>query len=111
MLASTNVLTASPLLGATPSVWTVTGTPVMVRLALAWPVTLPALGDVNVAENWPLALVVPLNGPVGLAAPALELARLIVMDSPAAVTKPLPSPRSLYRVAVNVWGWPTSLVA
>ena len=47
MNAFTNVFTALPLLGATPLVATVNGTPPTVRVEDACPVTLPALLDVN----------------------------------------------------------------
>src|SRR6185369_17913792 len=56
ILASWKTLTASPELGAWPSVDTVNGAdPPTLRVELAWPVTVPAHSDVNVVENWPAA--------------------------------------------------------
>src|SRR5262245_58864371 len=47
MFASTNVFTAFPELGAIPSVSTVNGAePTTERVEEAWPVTLPAVGEV-----------------------------------------------------------------
>ena len=58
MFASTNVLTASPEFGATPSVATVNGpTPPTEAVEVACPVTLPAVGEVNMIVHWPAALV------------------------------------------------------
>ena len=49
MFASTNVFTASPPLGATPSVCTVNGAdPPTDNVEVACPVTFPAVGEVNV---------------------------------------------------------------
>ena len=59
MLASTKVLTAGPLLGATPSVVIVNGVGVpSVPVQLALPVTWPAVGEVNVTVHWPAASVI-----------------------------------------------------
>jgi hypothetical protein len=49
--ASTNVFTAGPLFGATPFVDTTTGWPPIVTVAVAVPVTCPAVWEVNVTWN------------------------------------------------------------
>ena len=71
---------------------------------------MPVLAEVKVTANWPFALVVPVNGPAGLAAAPLLLVRVTVTVSPAAATK-VPVAGVLLRVTVKVWGWPISLVA
>ena len=58
MFASTKVLTASPEFCPVPSVWIVNGAePLTESVAEAWPVTLPAVGEVKVIVHWPEALV------------------------------------------------------
>ena len=57
MFASTNVLTASPVLPPVPFVSVVTVAPPIVRLAEACPVTFPAVPEVKVIVHCPLASV------------------------------------------------------
>src|SRR5438045_2950018 len=85
--------------------------PGSVKVVLAEPTTLPALADVKVAENWPLALVVPLKGPAGVGLAPLEAVRLMVTDWPDTGWKPLPSPLFRNTVAVKVCGAPTTLMS
>ena len=53
MLASTNVLIASPEFWPTPSVWTLTGRPATVSVEDACPSTLPAVAELNMIVHWP----------------------------------------------------------
>ena len=73
--------------------------------------TVPPVADVNVTAKWPAASVVPVNGPAGLAAAPLLFVSVTVTVSPAAGTKPAPSPASLSRVTVKVCGALISLKA
>jgi hypothetical protein len=58
ILAFTNVLTASTEFSPSPSVSTVNGAePATESNELAWPVTVPVVGDVNVIVHWPAAFV------------------------------------------------------
>ena len=117
MFASTNVLTAGPLLPPVPLVVTVKGVGVPsdpVQLAL--PVTLPGVGEVKVIVHWPAASVfgpavvhVPGRGRVGRAVAVGQ--RDVDVGIPRTATKPAPAPRSFSRVTVNVCGPLISLVA
>jgi hypothetical protein len=79
MFASTNVLTALPEFGATPSVWTVNGAePLTEPVQEACPVTVPAVPEVKVAETCPAAFVVAMNGPAGVATAPLLFVSVIV---------------------------------
>src|SRR5437763_785777 len=120
ILASTKVFTASPELGATPSVERVSVSPPTVRLTEACPVTCPAEFEVNTTVHCPLASRL---SPEGWASSQVEAAAFRVLVAPlelvrvtstlptVAATNPAPSPASFWTVTVKVWGWPTSLVA
>jgi len=111
MFASTNVFTASPEFGATPSVATVNAAdPFTDRVDVACPVTVPAVADVKVTEHCPDAFVVHANGPEGDGFAPFAPDKLIVMLSPAAAVND-PAPVSFSSVAVNVCGCPIALVA
>ena len=113
MFASTNVFTASPEFGATPSVATVIGDPLTESVEVACPVTLPAVGELKVIVHCPAASVFApafVHVPVGaVCAAPLESVNVTSTCSPAAGTKP--APMSFCRVTVKVCGAPTSLVA
>jgi hypothetical protein len=109
MFASTNVFTASGPSGATPSVCTVNGAePPTESVAVACPVTVPAVGDVNVIVHCPFASVfapAPVQLPVGAVCAAPPASASVTSTcSPAAGTNPFPSPTSFSSVTVNVWG-------
>src|SRR5437660_679229 len=97
--SSTKVLVAGPLSPDLLSpVARVSGTPLTVNVVVALPVTLPAVGEVKVTWNWPLALVVPENGPAGLgAAPLLGVSVTVTGALEAEDDTP-----SIYFVTVTV---------
>src|SRR5690349_11776949 len=106
MFASTNVFTAGPLFPADPFVVTCTLAPSMFNVAVAVPVTLPAVFEVNVIVHWPLASVFGpalVHVPVGAVCVApLESVRVTSTCSPAA--GPRPDPVSFNTVTVKEWG-------
>ena len=119
MFASTNVLTASPEFRPVPSVCDRddrAGAVDRASVADAWPVTLPAVGEVKMIVHWPVASVfAPASSQVLAAAFTTELAPFESVSvkstcSPAAGTN-VPVPVSFGSVTVKVCGWPTSLVA
>ena len=77
--------------------------------------TLPVVFDVNVIAHWPLASVFApafVQVPVGAVWRApFESVSVTATCSPAAGTKPAPSPVSFQSVTMNVCDWPTRLVA
>jgi hypothetical protein len=115
MFASTNVFTASTEFPFVPSVATVTWTPpANVNVAVACPVTFPAVGEVKVIVHWPFASVFApafVHVPVGVecAAP-FESVSVTATCSPAAGTN-VPVPVSFSNVTVNVCDTPISFVA
>src|SRR5262249_30869760 len=88
-------------------------TPPTVRVEDAWPVTVPAVGELKVIVHWPLASVFGpafVQLPVGaVCAAPFAFARVTSTCSPAA--GPKPPPMSFWSVTVNVWGAFTSFVA
>src|SRR6266536_3826521 len=79
MFASTNVLTALPEFGATPSVSTVNGAePLTEPVQEACPVTVPGVCEVKVTDTCPAAFVIRLNGPAGFATAPLPFVSVIV---------------------------------
>src|SRR6188768_4248371 len=111
MFASTNHLRAGPEFPFRPSVCTVIGSCCDPRFSVldAFPLTRPGVAEVNVTVVLPVAFVVAVNGPAGLAFAPFTLVRVIVTDSPAALTQP--EPRFFSRCAVNVCGALISFVA
>src|SRR5262249_10834374 len=111
-LASTKRLTASPVSPDWPSpVARVRLTPLTVNEAVAWPVTMPALGEVKVTEKWPLPSVVPdrVLPPRRVRGVPLLLLRLTVTLAPEAADEtPL---MTLLTVTMKVWGSPTALTS
>src|SRR5438046_1586943 len=120
MLASTNVFNAeleppgpAGMLAVAGSGSRVSETPPTVSVTDALPVTLPALGDVNVTVHVPLLVpgFVQVLVLIWLAAP-FESVKVTVGFVPfGALTNPLPLPFDCFTVTVNVCGWPTSFVA
>jgi hypothetical protein len=115
--ASTNVFTASPEFGDTPSVATVNAAePATDNVDDACPVTLPAEFDVNTIVHSPDAFVFApalsheLAAAFSTEAAPLESANEKSTCSPAAATN-VPVPVSFSNVTVNVCGAPTSFVA
>jgi len=107
MFASTNVFTASVEFGATPSVETVMLAPLIVSVAEACPVTLPAAEETNVMVHCPFASVfgpAVVHEPVGAEwlAP-FESVNVTDTCSPCAGTNE-PAPESFDNVTVNVCG-------
>ena len=47
------------------------------------PITTPAVAEVKVSETWPLALVVSVNGPAGVAVAPLLSVKVMITDVPA----------------------------
>src|SRR4051812_21877889 len=99
-----------------PSVWTVNGAePETEIVEAAWPVTLPADGELKVMVHWPAVSVLApafVQVPVGaVAAAPFEFVSVTVTCSLLAATKPLPSPMSFCSVTVKVCGCPTMFVA
>src|SRR5262249_50334779 len=85
------------------------GTPLTVNVAVALPMTWPAVADVKVTWNWPLALVVPERGVDGTALAPLVLVRVTVTLAPAAGDEP--PLMILLTVTVKVWGAPTAFTS
>src|SRR5262249_59610874 len=81
------------------------------------PVIVPARLDLKTIRHCPLLSVsAPVTPQVVLVVSstvdaALAAVRVKSTCSPAAATKPLPSPRFFSSVTVKVCGWPTSLVS
>ena len=90
MRLSTNVLVAGPLSPDTPSpVARVSGTPLTLSVAVAFPITWPAVAEVKVTRNWPPALVVPESGVDATAFAPLVLVRVTVTPAPDAGPNPV----------------------
>ena len=100
-----------------PSVATVNGAePLTASVAEAWPVTLPAVGEVNTIVHWPArsvfapALSQVLATASSTAPAPLEFVSVKSTCSLAAATN-VPVPLSFCSVTVKVCGLPTSFVA
>src|SRR5919108_86623 len=112
MRTATHVLLAGAELPAAPFVVTVIATPEMVTVDEAVRVSVPGVLEFAVNVHWPEASVVP---PLVHVPPSVAGARLpdcsAVTVSPAAATKPFPSPASFHSVTVKLCGSLTGFVA
>ena len=83
-------------------------------MAAAWPVTLPAVGEMNVIVHWPLAFVFGpalVQVPVAAVGSVAPLSGVSVTVDVLAAAGPKPAPLSFSSVTVKVCGWPISFVA
>src|SRR5712691_10641475 len=113
MFASTNVLTALPPFGATPSVSTLKfAEPFTESVEDACAVTLPGVGEAKVIVHCPFASVFAVvQVPVAVVCVApFEFVSVKWTCSPCAATN-VPVPGSFSSVTVKVCGWPISFVA